>query len=138
MLNAHGVHVTVSKSSVSVNTGTGGGALVLEFAAMNSSKLMYTAQFTATHFVGNLGVADGMYGAVYVTQQDTFASPLPVVTVDNCKVSGNNGGLGFKNLGKLSIAECRFFENGLPTGELLRFLIIKALQFAMVWFTKAE
>lgn len=123
-----GAHV--DKPGASVSTGAGGGALALEFATLNTSELVYAAQFTDTSFVVNLGVApqDDLYsGAVYVTRQVHNSSHVPVVTVDNCTVSENiNGGMVLNNLGNLSITGCRFFGNGPLASELLLFLINEA------------
>ena len=122
----------VDKPGASVSTGASGGALALEFATLNTSELVYTAQFTDTSFVGNLGVApqDDHYstsGAVYVTQQVRNSSHVSVVTVDNCTVSENiNGGMVLNDLGNLSITGCRFFGNGPLAGELLLSLINEA------------
>lgn len=96
----------------------------MEFAAINSSELVYTAELAATHFLGNLGVSEPdnyeSGAAVYVTQQDHNASHVPVVTIDDCTVSENmNGGLVLRNLGNLSVTGCRFFDNNPLIGELL-------------------
>ena len=116
---------------MTANTGVDGGALALEFATMDKSK-RYVAHFIATQFSGSLATSAWGYGnpggAVHIMQQDTNASYVPVVTLDNCVWSENRGiGLVLENLGNLYITECRFLDNGLiPIGELLALLSSEA------------
>lgn len=94
---------------------------------MNISR-QYTAHFSATQFYGNVATTTSqgtvtVASTVYVTQQDTNAPYIPVVTMSNCHFSKNrDGGLVMRNLGNLSIMNSKFSDNGqMLTGLFIAF-----------------